>query len=261
MAADNSRFNELTDIMARLRAEDGCPWDKKQTPQTLKPYLLEELHELLEAIDTGQPTHIMEELGDLMFLVVFVASIYSEQKIFSMNDVLTAITEKMIRRHPHVFSGLTVDSEMDLRQRWLTIKEEEREKKTIKPPRGLPKSLPALHRAQRVTEQASQTGFDWPPRDMVLREIAEQVAGLRTALSSEYPDQDETFKSMGTLLFKLANLGRMTNVNTENALSAATNAFTNRLNHAAQADTIFDDSSTAPGLQTLKTDGPETKKD
>lgn len=260
MTGNISKFEELLKVVACLRAEKGCPWDKQQTPLTLKPYLLEELHELLEAIDSEEPSHIMEELGDLMFLAVFVAQIYGERQLFSINDALSAITTKMIRRHPHVFDDQPAGSEKELRRRWLAVKEMERKGKDIPPPTELPKSLPALHKAQRVAEQAKQKGFSWPPPDDALREIAEKVDNLRTALTAGQLGQDDLSRSLGSLFFMLANLGRMVNINAENALSAAIRDFTTRLAQSMPASANPDSPVTKDQPRTPSPKGRKTKK-
>ncbi len=147
------RFRDLVNLMKRLRAPDGCPWDREQTPRTLQPYLLEETHEVLEAIDRGQPDEICEELGDLLLQIVFIAEIFCEQDEFSIDDVTNAITSKLIRRHPHVFEGTSYESAEDLKAQWEAIKKKEKRagaKAVRQGPAEIPPSLPGLMRAQKL---------------------------------------------------------------------------------------------------------------
>ena len=171
MAAIGKKLGELNDIIIALRKPDGCPWDRKQTPQTFKSYLLEESHELLEAIDADDPGLVKEELGDMLFQILFINLLYEEKGLFTLQDVISTISDKMVRRHPHVFGGEKVQSEADQRLKWNQIKA--REKKTRKKAAdllfGVPLSLPGLRRAQRVSERAAHNGFEW--QDLAPTEI------------------------------------------------------------------------------------------
>lgn len=222
------KFTELLDIVTRLRAPNGCPWDQKQTPQSFKPYIIEEAHELIEAVDLNDPNHVREELGDMLFQVAFLSGLYNEEGHFSMEDVLATIIEKMIRRHPHVFGDTKVASEEDLRKQWNDIKAKENEGKTTKTNSLAipPQTLPALKRAQRVSESAAQTGFEWPDLASVFNKLEEEIAECREAIEKQ--DQEGVFEEVGDILFVLANLGRMTNTNTEEALHASISKFTTR---------------------------------
>ncbi|MDH4320721.1 MAG: nucleoside triphosphate pyrophosphohydrolase [Desulfobulbaceae bacterium] len=224
------KFTDLIDIVTRLRAPNGCPWDQKQTPQSFKPYLIEEAHELAEAIDLGDPNHVREELGDMLFQVVFLSCLYNDAGHLTMDEVLRTIIDKMIRRHPHVFGDTEVASEEALRSQWNAIKAREKQD-TGKPPRDNslslpPASLPALKRAQRVSESAARTGFEWPDLESVFCKIEEEIAECREAIAEQ--NNAGIFEEIGDILFLLANLGRLTNINTEDALQAAITKFDGR---------------------------------
>jgi len=222
-------FLDLINIVARLRAPDGCPWDRKQTPASFKSYLIEETHELAEAIDHDQPPHIMEELGDLLFQVVFLARLYEEAGHFTISEVIAAISEKMIRRHPHVFGDQQIDNIEDQRKLWLSIKASENDKSDKEPRhllRSIPQSLPALRRAQRVSERAAQSGFEWPDLESILAKLQEEISELRQAKTANAPEQIN--EELGDLLLTVVNLGRYLHCNTEEALQGATEKFIHR---------------------------------
>lgn len=222
------KFIALTEIITRLRAPDGCPWDRKQTPQTFKSYLVEETHELLEAITDGNPEHVCEELGDLLFQVLFVSNLYQEKEHFSLADVIDAISAKMVRRHPHVFAEETITTEQEQRRRWQTIKEQENMKKGGGPHAldAVPSSLPALQRAQRVAERAARTGFSWPDTESAFGKVEEELTEVKEALAKE--KKQETFDEFGDLLFALAVFGRKSRMDGEEALNKATDRFISR---------------------------------
>lgn len=221
-------FLKLQELVATLRHPDGCPWDRKQTPESFKSYLLEESHELLEAIEQNSPDHIKEELGDLLFQLVFLNQLYEEQGCFTLAEVIEGIIEKMVRRHPHVFGDEKVSSEAEQRQNWQKIKA--KEKKTAASHsdllKAVPRSLPALRRAQRVSERAAQTGFDWRHQREIFAKLEEEIDEFRQALAAQ--DQENMVEELGDILFMLVNLGRFANINTEDALQAATAKFIRR---------------------------------
>ncbi len=232
------KFIDLIELIRRLRAPGGCPWDQKQTPATFKPYIIEEAHELAEAIDHNDPTHVREELGDLLFQAAFLNLLYEEEGHFGMEEVLTGIIDKMIRRHPHVFGDSTATSETALRQQWNAIKalenagkgspaEESQDGGLATPPA----TLPALRRAQKVSESAAQRGFEWPDTDSVFAKLEEELAECRQAVAQG--SRKAILEEIGDLLFVLVNLGRLTGTNTEEALQAATAKFTDRFNAMA----------------------------
>jgi tetrapyrrole methylase family protein/MazG family protein len=220
------RFVELLTIMARLRGEHGCPWDREQTRESLRPFLVEETYEVLDALDSGDPAHLREELGDVLFQVVFHVEIARERGEFSMADVLDALIAKMTRRHPHVFGDQPVGSAAEALARWEAIKSAER----TGPPRsalaGVPRALPALHRAQRVQHKAARVGFDWPDAASALEKVREELGEVTEALRRGAGDalRDE----LGDLLFSVVNVARLASVDPEGALHAAVDRFSRR---------------------------------
>lgn len=256
----SERFDTLVRLMARLRAPDGCPWDRKQTHESLKPYLLEEAYEVLETIDRGETGLLREELGDLLLQILFHAQIASESRRFTMDDILEALAEKLVRRHPHVFGGpehkqAATDAEQVL-SRWEEIKRSEREQngETGSALDGVPKTLPALLRAFQIQARASRVGFDWPEGGPVLEKLEEEVGELREVL--EGPDREgrparkaQIEAEFGDILFSLVNLARFLHVNPEDALRTATNRFMVRFHYleaqAAKAGRTLSDMTLA----------------
>jgi tetrapyrrole methylase family protein/MazG family protein len=221
------KFCELLEIIARLRSPEGCPWDQKQTVQTFKPYLIEETHELSEALDNDDPNQIREELGDLFFQLGFINQLYEERDIFSIEDVLQSIIDKMIRRHPHVFEGKTFKSYDEMRKNWARVKERENTKKINKTYElDVPKSMPALIRGQKVSSRAARTGFDWPDIQSFVEKLSEECNILTD--DALVGNKEEIEKSLGDLLFLLVNLARKYEVNSEECLHRTTNKFINR---------------------------------
>lgn len=214
----NELFGKLVRIMACLRGKDGCPWDRQQTHESIKPYFVEETYEVLEAIDEGDVGKLCEELGDVMLQVVFHARMAEEAGLFDMADVLTAISEKLVRRHPHVFGDVQADTAQEVLFNWEQIKQTERKRATGKASvlDGVPRDLPALLRAHRLQEKASRVGFDWKEAREVVKKVEEEFAEFRTAMESQQPERMEA--ELGDLLFSLVNLGRFIAVNPEEAL-------------------------------------------
>ncbi len=212
------QFGRLVEIMARLRGENGCPWDRKQTHASIKPYLVEETYEVLEAIDEGSAGKLCEELGDLALQIVFHAQMAAEANCFTITDVLRAINEKLVRRHPHVFGDVKADTAQEVLFNWEQIKRQEREEKLGRASAldGVPRELPALLRAHRLQEKASRVGFDWNEAREVLRKVDEELAELRAAMDGQAPERVEA--ELGDLLFSLVNLSRFIAVNPEEAL-------------------------------------------
>ena len=223
-----SKFIDLIEIVRRLRAPDGCPWDQKQTPQTFKPYLIEEAHELLEAINDNAPGSIQEELGDMLFQVIFLTNLYQEKNLFTLEDVLDSISQKMIRRHPHVFGNAKIDSEQELRKKWQEIKNQENIQKGQKADlfASIPKSLPALRRAQRVAERAARTGFDWPDTASAIGKLEEEVEELKNSIAGG--TRDEAAEEFGDLLFAAIVVARKASIDAEDSLYNATQKFISR---------------------------------
>jgi ATP diphosphatase len=223
----------LVEIMRTLRAEGGCPWDRAQDIRTLRPYLVEETYEVLDEMDRvgeGGPWRALcEELGDLLFQIVFHAQLARELGEFDLGDVATAISDKIVSRHPHVFEGKKVGGAEEVLQNWARLKAEERRRKHGREGSvldGVPTAAPALLRAERLTEKASRIGFDWPDLDGVRAKLAEELEELDRALASTDPRAIE--HELGDVLFSLANLARFTATPAEDALRAANARFTRR---------------------------------
>jgi MazG family protein len=229
------RFERLVGIMARLRAPDGCPWDREQSFDTIKPYLLEETYEVLEAIDNRDWPGLADELGDLMLQAVFFAQMASEENKFRIDDSLDAITEKLIRRHPHVFASGDAKTADDVKRRWDEIKADEKKNKG-EPKRGLlenvPRHLPALVEAQQISSKAAATGFDWQNADQVLEKLDEELRELAHARKHGTPAELEG--ELGDLLFVLVNLARFLKVDPEQALRKTNAKFRKRFGHVEQ---------------------------
>jgi tetrapyrrole methylase family protein/MazG family protein len=227
--------------MARLRAPDGCPWDRKQTHDSLKPYLLEEAYEALEALDRGDEAGLKEELGDVLLQVLFHAQIAAERGAFTIEDVADRLGEKLVGRHPHVFGprgeGGPTGAE-EVVARWEEIKRDERRRdgRAASALDGVPKTLPALLRAYQVQARASRVGFDWTKGEEVLAKVEEEVLELRDALARDAQGDtggrrapgDRVEAELGDILFSLVNLARFLRVNPEEALRKATNRFVER---------------------------------
>ncbi len=224
-------IQRLLNIMTRLRGPKGCPWDIEQTPETLKPFLLEECYETLEAIDNGQPELICEELGDLLLQIVFQARIYEERGDFSMVDVITGIADKLERRHPHVFADSECRTAADVSEQWEAIKKQEKgsQLKTTTTLGSIPPGLPALMHARKLTERASRAGFDWPEVKDALAKLHEEMAELEQALKEN--DQQAIEDELGDLLFASANLGRYLKIDAEEALRKTVGRFIFRFRH------------------------------
>lgn len=216
-------FEKLVAIMARLRGPDGCPWDKEQTPKSAVAYIIEEAFETVEAIESGDPTAVKEELGDLLLQAVFQSQMVADTTAaFTISDVITTISEKLIVRHPHVFGETQVADSAEVLANWEKIKSAEKpERESMLD--GLPKGLPALLRAYRLGQKASRVGFDWKDISGILGKIQEEARELHEARG---PDQIES--ELGDLLFTLANLGRFLKVDPETALRKASEKFTAR---------------------------------
>jgi tetrapyrrole methylase family protein/MazG family protein len=250
----SERFSKLVELMAALRAPNGCPWDRKQTHASLKPYLLEETYEVLETIDQQDALKLREELGDVLLQVLFHSQIAAEAGTFTIEDVLEVLATKLIRRHPHVFGNGENDSnpingEQVLSQ-WEEIKRAERQAAggTQSALDGVPKTLPALLRAYQTQARAARVGFDWPHNaaglEQIFGKIAEEMTELREAVaesqaadqtsSSEGAGREHIEAELGDILFSLVNLARFLKINPEEALRGSTNRFTDRF-HLVEA--------------------------
>jgi tetrapyrrole methylase family protein / MazG family protein len=241
-------FAKLLDVMAQLRGANGCPWDKEQSHTTLRPFLLEESYELLEALDQGNAQKIREELGDLLHQIIFHCQIAAEIGAFSAADVVGDLKDKIVRRHPHVFSGKALTDSGTVLKHWAEIKAAEKEGGAPTSVLGnLPKSMPALARAQTITERASQVGFDWADVTPVWLKVEEELAELKTACSSG--DKQRTAEELGDLLFSLVNLSRFLGIQSEHALAEATERFSKRFRYI---ETRLRELGTGPAASSLE---------
>ena len=218
-------FNTLVDIVAKLRAPKGCPWDREQTHDSLKRNLLEESYEVMEAIDQGNPDILSEELGDLMVQVVFHADIAREAGDFQLEDVLRNINSKLIRRHPHVFGDGKAENAREVEKNWEQIKAEERQAKgkSKSPVEGIPVDLPALAYAQLMQDRVGKAGFEWDDISGVLDKLVEEVAEFRAASTAKEKEHE-----LGDLLFTIVNLTRWTGAHAEDVLRQANQRFSRR---------------------------------
>ena len=224
-------FEGFVAIQARLRAPGGCPWDREQTHQTLKTYLIEEAYEVLDALEHGSPEELTEELGDLLLQVLFHADIAREAGLFDIGDVITAIQDKMIRRHPHVFGNVKADTPDQVLKNWAQLKAEEkkaaRSTKTLPSALdGVPRSLPALLEAHQLTKKAAQVGFDWETIEGIFEKLVEETSELRAALSDQIVAAAE--EEVGDLLFVAVNLARFLGFDPEAALKNTNAKFKSR---------------------------------
>lgn len=239
-------FHDLVEVVTRLRSPGGCPWDVKQTHESLKPFLLEEAYEVLEALDARDPRHLREELGDLLLQILLHAQIESEEQTFDIEDVLTDLTHKLIRRHPHVFTATSgeaprLDAEQVVNQ-WEAIKRAERSTghNADSILTGIPASLPSLLRAHQIQKRAARVGFDWETPEQVVEKLDEELEELRVAASRlpasgpsvREPEPNEAVEhELGDVLFTIVNVARFLRINPEEALRKANNRFIARFRH------------------------------
>jgi len=232
MPADSTagdKFQQLVSLMARLRAEGGCPWDREQTFDTIKPYTLEETYEVLDAIDKRDWNGLAEELGDYMLQAVFYAQMASEEQLFGIEDALDAINQKLVRRHPHVFGDESAATAGDVKRIWGEIKAAEKKdagKHDAGLLDGVPRSLPALVEGQQIASRAAGAGFDWENAEQVIEKLHEELAELDEARRNASADELEN--EIGDLLFVLVNLARFVKVDPEQALRRTNAKFRRR---------------------------------
>ena len=231
------KFERLVEIMRTLRSKEGCPWDLEQTLETLRPFIIEEAYEVIDAIDQGDKTQLMEEIGDLVFECVFLAQLCTENNDFSIEDSLQTVNDKLVRRHPHIFGpnktgnkqhGLNHKSSGEVIEQWNLIKAQERKDAGQDPGvvSGIPKSLPGLLRSFKIGQRAASTGFDWPKTTDVIEKINEEVSEIRHALVRNETKNVE--EEIGDLILAIANLSRKLGVEPETALQRANNKFEHR---------------------------------
>ncbi|TYP50869.1 tetrapyrrole methylase family protein/MazG family protein [Thermosediminibacter litoriperuensis] len=232
-------MKDLIEIMARLRGENGCPWDKAQTHETLKPFLLEEAYEVIDAIDGGDPGELSEELGDLLLQIVFHSRIAEENGRFCFDDVVDGICKKMVRRHPHIFGDLKVSGAADVLKNWEDIKKEEKEVNSYAETMDkVPEIFPALMRAYKVQEKAARVGFDWENVEGALEKVYEELKELKEVYKSN--NSDKIREEIGDLLFAVVNVARFLSVNPELALREATRKFIRRFKYVEEAASKID---------------------
>jgi tetrapyrrole methylase family protein/MazG family protein len=234
----HDNFSDLVALMARLRSPDGCPWDRKQTPESLKPFLIEECYEVIDALDEGSPDKVKEELGDLLFQIIFHARIAEERGQFTIFDVISANIKKMTRRHPHVFGDARLSTDREVLANWEEIKKSEKgyeERKSVL--EGVPRHLPSLLRAHSLQERAARVGFDWSRIDEALPKLDEEIAEFKESLDNK--DAAGIEEELGDIFFMLVNISRFLGVNPEDALRKTISKFIQRFRyieeHAADA--------------------------
>lgn len=220
-------LSRLVGIMRRLLAPDGCPWDREQTLASLRPYVIEEAHEVVDAIDGGVPEELREELGDLLLQVVFQAELARARGWFGPDDVVSAICDKLVRRHPHVFGDTQVKGSSEVVANWEAIKAREKAGRGVLD--GVPKALPALLRALRVGEKAARVGFDWPELASARAKVDEELAELDAAIASG--DRERASSELGDVLFSLVSVGRKLELDPEAALRSTLDRFSQRVRH------------------------------
>ncbi len=229
MKSEQNDFESLVTIMKRLRGPGGCPWDAEQTHESLTRYLLEETYEVIEAIESKSPELLKEELGDLLLQPVFHAVIAEEAGTFTMEDVIRTLCEKLVRRHPHVFGDLEISDSSAQVENWERIKKIEMGDKRKSALSGVPPQLPALLKAQKITEKAARVGFDWEHVDQVVAKVMEELHEFEEAMIGG--DNDRMEAELGDLLFAIVNLGRFLSINPEEALRKTIKRFEQRFQH------------------------------
>ncbi len=240
-----TEFTNLIDIMKRLRKE--CPWDRKQTPQTLRQYILEEAYETVEAIDEKNWMELKKELGDLLLQIVFQAEIGEERERFTLEEVVKNINDKLVRRHPHVFGDVKVKDAEEVKDNWEQIKVTQEDRKSLL--EGVPKNLSALLRAQRLQDKAAHAGFDWENVSGVLEKIQEEISELEEAIQEKNPEEIEN--EVGDMLFSLVNLARFQKFSAEDALRKTINKFISRFQFIEQKLAERNGSITSSSLEEM----------
>ena len=227
------QVKKLEELIHTLRSENGCPWDRKQTPQSMGAYLIEEVYELMEAIESGEVNDIEEELGDVLFQLLFISCLYQEKDSFNIESAAEKTISKMIRRHPHVFGEETNLTTEEVRQQWRKIKKREKQGtagQSILD--SIPKKLPALMRAYRISERAGGWGFDWDDIDGVVEKVEEEWSEFKAEIQKQKDEKNSMKKEMtlelGDIFFTMVNVGRFLKVHPETALSDSTKKFENR---------------------------------
>jgi MazG family protein len=235
-----TKFEKLVEIMATLRGPDGCPWDKQQDFNSLKPMLVEEVYEVLEAVENNDSEGLSEELGDLLLHVVFHAQLGKETCQFDIDTVIGKISDKLVRRHPHVFGGQTASTPEEVIKNWEAIKAQEKaEKLKNRTPEqrslleGIPSKLPAIHEAHQISSRAARVGFDWPDVNGIFDKLQEEVRELKEVISSSGSEEkrDRLEDEIGDMLFVIVNIARYLKIDSESALKRANRKFKSRFQY------------------------------
>ncbi len=234
MEKDDNDIKELIKLIKKLRSPDGCPWDRKQKKEDIGKYILEEAYEVFDSLEEKNPQALKEELGDLLFQILFLAEISEDAGLFSLGDVLEEIRKKMIRRHPHVFGDKKVTSVQEVKENWQQIKKKEHDNKNSQQDifANVPRSLPALKRAQKITAIAATYGFDWSRIKEVLKKLKEELKEFDLAVKKG--NRNKTEEELGDILFTLVNISRFVQVDAETALSKTINKFLRRFSYITE---------------------------
>ncbi len=223
-------IDPLLEIIRTLRSENGCPWDKKQTPETMWKCLVEEVYELLDAIESKVPSDVCDEMGDVLFQLVFIGELYREKGFFDISKIISKSAEKMIRRHPHVYENVKISTDEELYKCWDGIKKQEKKdagkKQLHSVLDSIPSNMPSFLRSYKISEKAARTGFDWDNMDEVLRKAEEEWKEFTIALAEG--NQDEIAMEFGDILFTLSNVARFAKIHPETALAKSTDKFEKR---------------------------------
>ncbi|MBP2667869.1 MAG: Protein mazG [Deltaproteobacteria bacterium] len=251
-------FRKLVEIMARLRGEGGCEWDRAQTHETLRQYLVEETHEVVDAIRRNDPALLCEELGDLLLQILFHARIAQENRDFDITDVIASISEKMVRRHPHVFGDARADNPEAVSLQWEHIKRTVENRAHPSIVGGVPREFPSLLRASKMSKKAARAGFDWERTEQVLEKVEEELGELKDAMSGTDPGRIE--HEFGDVLFALVNLARFLDLNPEVAMMSANDRFERRFREMEKIASETGNSIEAADMATLETLWQKAKK-
>ena len=219
-------FDDLVEVMRLLRSDRGCPWDREQSHESLKPYMVEETYEVLDAIDRGDDGELLEELGDLLLQIVFHAQLAAEEGRFSMEDVARVIVQKLKRRHPHVFGEVQVDDSLQVLKNWEQIKRDEGKNSVLD---GVPRGLPALLKARRVQDKVKRVGFDWDDPSGALEKVREELGEMETAIGKA--DREGIEEEFGDILFSLVNVSRFLDIDAEESLQQTVEKFSRRFRY------------------------------
>ncbi|MEC7872626.1 MAG: nucleoside triphosphate pyrophosphohydrolase [Candidatus Neomarinimicrobiota bacterium] len=245
MSQIGNKFEALVEIVAKLRSVDGCPWDIEQTAESLLPYFIEEVYEVIEAIDEKNWDSVKEELGDVMLHLIFQALIANEKNKFEIEDTIEFVSKKLVQRHPHVFGDDKADGAFHAKKNWEEAKHKEKKRKSRID--GVPRTLPSIVQAQRIQQKASYAGFDWEDSDDVWKKISEEIDELRIAEKNR--DKQQIENELGDVIFSVVNLARFLDISAENALRLTNKKFIKRFiyieNELEKTGKKFEDSSLA----------------